>query len=285
VSRHAALGAVLWLLVAPLAAEAQPGTEDGLPGKRVELLSEAVPNVTRIGALWNPDARSLERQITDVRAAAAARKVTLLTFEVRSVGELDGAFRAMSKARIGGLIVVVDPLTFRYREDVVRLAAQARLPTVYGFSEFARVGGLMAFGPSVPDQAFRAAAYVDKILQGAKPADLPVERPMRFELVINMRAAKALGITIPPPCCSGRIGLSSDQRPLLPRWRAFLAANDIEVAGVEFIVDEAGHAFHLRHQHQYVLQSRRRGQGRPPRHGHRRELSRRPARGGTTAAG
>ena len=174
------------------------GTEDGLPGKRVELLKDALPDLTRVAALWNPNARGLERQVKELQAAAATRKLTLHTFEVRNAGELDGAFSAMSKTHVGGLVVVADPLTFRYREDIVRLARQARLPAIYGFSEFARLGGLMAYGPSVPDQAARAAAYVDKILQGAKPADLPVERPTRFEFVINMQTAKALGLTIPP---------------------------------------------------------------------------------------
>jgi putative ABC transport system substrate-binding protein len=174
------------------------GTEEGLSGKRIELLKEAVPALTRVAVLWNPDAPGLQRQITELGAAATTLKVALRTFEVRSVSEFDPAFGAISKEHVGGLVVVVDPLTFRHREDVVRLANQARLPTMYGFSEFSRIGGLMAFGPSVPEQAFRAAAFVDKILRGAKPADLPVERPTRFELVINMRTAKALGVMIPP---------------------------------------------------------------------------------------
>ena len=94
--------------------------------------------------------------------------------------------------------MVVDPLTLRYRETIVRLAAQTRLPAVYGFGEFVRSGGLIAYGPRVSDQARRAAAYVDRILNGSKPADLPVEQPAEFELVINVRTAKALGLTLPP---------------------------------------------------------------------------------------
>ena len=174
------------------------GTEDGLPGKRVELLKEAVPALTRMAALWNPASPSLASQLAELRTAAASRRIALHTFEVRSADDFAGAFGAMSRAHISGLVVIADPLTFRHRDEIVRRANQARLPTIYGFSEFSRGGGLMAFGPSVPDQAYRAAALVDKILRGAKPADLPVERPTRYELVINLRTAKALGLTIPP---------------------------------------------------------------------------------------
>src|SRR5262249_31177588 len=99
---------------------------------------------------------------------------------------------------VSGLIVIMDPLTLRHRDHIVRLAAQSRLPGIYGFSEFARAGGLLTYGPSVPDQARRAAVYVDKILQGAQPADLPVEQPTKFQLVITLKPAKALGLTIPP---------------------------------------------------------------------------------------
>ena len=173
------------------------GTEEGLPGKWVELLREAVPNATRLAVLWNPGARGLELRVKELRAAAATLKLKLYIFEVRNVSEFDGAFNAISKTHVGGLIVMVDPLTLRNRERIVGLAAQTRLPTIYGFSEFARSGGLLAYGPSVPDQARRAATYVDKILKGTKPADLPVEQPTRFELVINLKTAKALGLTIP----------------------------------------------------------------------------------------
>ena len=173
------------------------GTEEGLAGKWVELLSEAVPNATRVAVLWNPGARGLELRVKELQAAAATLKLKLYIFEVRNVSEFDGAFNAISKSHVGGLIVMVDPLTLRNRERIVRLAAQTRLPTIYGFSEFVRSGGLMAYGPSVPDRARRAATYVDKILKGAKPADLPVEQPTKFELVINLQTAKQLRLTIP----------------------------------------------------------------------------------------
>jgi putative ABC transport system substrate-binding protein len=174
------------------------GTEDGLAGKWAELLREAVPNATQVAVLGNPDAPGLKPRVKELRTAAATLKLTFHIFEVRSVREFEGAFNAMSKTHVGGLIVVVDPLTLRYRENIVRLAAQTRLPAVYGFSEFVRSGGLIAYGPSVPDQARRAAAYVDRILNGAKPADLPVEQPTKFELVINLKTAKTLALTIPP---------------------------------------------------------------------------------------
>jgi putative tryptophan/tyrosine transport system substrate-binding protein len=173
------------------------GIEDGIAGKWVELLREAVPNATRLAVLWNPGARGAEVRVKELRAAAATLKLTLYMYEVRSVTEFGGAFSAMSKSRVAGLVVLVDPLTLRHRESIVRLAAQNRLPAIYGFSEFARSGGLAAYGPSVPEQARRAAYYVDKILRGTKPADLPVEQPTKFELVINMKTAKALGLTIP----------------------------------------------------------------------------------------
>ena len=174
------------------------GTEDGLAGKWAELLKEAVPNATQVAVLGNPDAPGLAPQVKELRLVAATLKLALYIFEVRGVREFDSAFTAMSKAHIGGLIVVVDPLTLRYRETIVRLAAQTRLPAVYGFGEFVRSGGLIAYGARVSDQARRAATYVDRILNGAKPADLPVEQPAEFELVINLKTAKALGLAIPP---------------------------------------------------------------------------------------
>jgi putative tryptophan/tyrosine transport system substrate-binding protein len=173
------------------------GTEDGLTGKWIEILSQAVPGLTSLAVLWNPDSVALEARIKELRASAATLKLKDHTFTARSVDDFDGAFNVMSKTRVGGLVVVVDPLTLRYRHAIVRLAAQHRLPAVYGFSEFVRSGGLIAYGPSVPDQARRAARYVDKILTGARPADLPVEQPTKFELLINLRTARALGLTIP----------------------------------------------------------------------------------------
>jgi putative ABC transport system substrate-binding protein len=174
------------------------GFEDGLAGKWVELLKEAAPKVTQLAALWNPEARGAERRVKELHTAAGVLKLTLHIFEARNANELDGAFAAMARAHLGGLIVVPDPLTLRHRDQVLRLAAQTRLPAAYGFPEFARAGGFIAYGPNVADQARRAAVFVDKILKGAKPGDLPVEQPTTFELIINLKTAKALGLTIPP---------------------------------------------------------------------------------------
>jgi len=174
------------------------GIEDGLAGKWVELLMEVVPKVTQIAVLRNPDARGGEPRLRELQTAAVTLRLTLHTFEVRNMNDFDSAFTAMSKAHVGGLVVVADPLTLRYRDRLVQLAARRQIPATYGFPDFARSGGLIAYGPSVSDQARRAATYVDKILKGAKPGDIPIEQPTKFELVINLKTAQALGLTIPP---------------------------------------------------------------------------------------
>jgi len=124
--------------------------------------------------------------------------VRLREIIVREASEFDAAFATMASDGAGGLIVWTSPLTLRYRARIVQLAATRHLPAMYGFGEFARAGGLMAYGPSVREMFRRAATYVDRILKGSKPADLPVEQPTKFELVINLKTAKALGLTIPP---------------------------------------------------------------------------------------
>ena len=134
----------------------------------------------------------------DTQAAARVLGVTLQLYEVRDPNEFDGALAAMTKARAGALLVMTDPLTFSQRGQLTALAAKHRLPAMYALREFVDAGGLMAYGPSFPDSYRRAATYVDKILKGAKPADLPVEQPTKFELVINLKTAKTLGLTIPP---------------------------------------------------------------------------------------
>jgi putative ABC transport system substrate-binding protein len=164
--------------------------------KWVELLKEVVPKTSRLALLWNPKTM-LTARAKEVQDRARAQRVKLESFEVRGPDEFDSAFVAMTKERVDGLIVLADPLTVRHRTRIVELAAKNRLPTIYQFAEFVRVGGLMAYGTSVPDVFRRAATYVDKIFRGARPADLPVEQPTKFELVINLKTAKALGLTIP----------------------------------------------------------------------------------------
>ncbi len=165
--------------------------------KCVELLKEVVPKTSRLALLWNPKTM-LNARAKEVQDRAKALRVKLESFEVRAPDEFDGAFVAMTKERVDGLIVLADPLTVRYRTRIVELAAKNRLPTIYQFAEFVRVGGLIAYGTSVPDVFRRAAIYVDKVFRGARPADLPIEQPTKFELVINLKTAKSLGLTIPP---------------------------------------------------------------------------------------
>ncbi len=172
--------------------------EEGFAGKWVELLKEAVPRASRMAVLFDQASVSRERSLRDMETAATALGVRLHEIVVREASEFDAAFATMARDGAGGLVVWTNPLTLRYRERIVQLAATRHLPAMYGFGEFARVGGLMAYGPSVREMFRRAATYVDRILKGAKPADLPVEQPTKFELVINLKIAKALGLTIPP---------------------------------------------------------------------------------------
>jgi putative ABC transport system substrate-binding protein len=172
--------------------------EEGLAGKWLEMFKQTVPAASQVAVLGNPDSPGLARRSTEMVRSATQLRLSLVELPVRSVDDLGGAFATMAKMHIDGLIVVTDPLTLRHRMPIVQSAAKARIPAVYSFGEFARAGGLMAYGPSVPDLARRAATYVDKILKGAKPADLPVEQPTKFELIINVKTARALGLTIPP---------------------------------------------------------------------------------------
>jgi ABC-type uncharacterized transport system substrate-binding protein len=170
---------------------------EGLAGKWPELVKETVPGVSSVGLLFNPVSPTMPPYVKAAKAAASMLGVRLQEFEVRDAKDLDGAFAAMARQKLGALIVITDPLTLRHRTQVVQLAANNRLPAVYTFGEFVRAGGLVAYGPSVTEMFHRAAAYVDRILKGAKPADLPVEQPTKFELVINLKTAKTLGLTIP----------------------------------------------------------------------------------------
>jgi ABC-type uncharacterized transport system substrate-binding protein len=166
-------------------------------GKNLELLKEAAPRVSRVAFLWNPVPPGAGTSKHAVESAARSLGVTLQSVEVRRPTEFEGAFAAMVRERANGVVVAQDPIALGSRSQVVLLAARSRLPAVYGVREFAEAGGLMSYGPNIADQFQRAAFYVDRILKGAKPGDLPVEQATKFELVINLKTAKALGLTIP----------------------------------------------------------------------------------------
>src|SRR6266850_1873410 len=172
-----------------------PGPE--IIGKYLELLKEAAPRVSRVAYLWNPVPPGAGTYKNAVESAARTLGVTFQSVEVRGREEFEGAFAAMVRERANGVVVAVDPVFVGPRSQVVLLAARNRLPAVYGLREFAEVGGLMSYGPNIADQFRRAATYVDKILKGAKPGDLAVEQATKFELVINLKTAKALGLTVP----------------------------------------------------------------------------------------
>jgi len=166
-------------------------------GKRLELLKEVIPTVSRVAVLWNSTNPPEAAALRELQGAAQSFRVTLLPKDVRSSGEFETAFTAMTRERPDALLVIESALTFRHRGVIVDFATRQRLPTVFGDEDAAKAGGLLSYATSFPDLFRRAAVYVDKILKGARPADLPVEQPTRFELVINLKTAKALGLTIP----------------------------------------------------------------------------------------
>ena len=171
-----------------------------LVGKRLELLKQAVPGVGRVAALWQPGfvgERTEKDMLKEVEVTARALGVRLQFVEARGPADFDRAFSDMTRARADALTVLGSAMFANERRRVVDLAAKNRLPGVYGFREYVDAGGLMAYGPNVADLFQRAATYADKILKGAKPGDLPVEQPTKFELVLNLKTAKALGLTIP----------------------------------------------------------------------------------------
>jgi len=168
-------------------------------GKRLELLNEAVSGMRRVAVLWNPANRVFQAQmIQETEAAARPLGIQLQMFEAGDVASIEKAFAAISKERFSGINVLPDPtLVGAHGARIAALALKARLPSVSGNGIYADAGGLMAYGPSFPELARSAGGYVAKILKGAKPADLPVERPTKFELVINLNTAKQIGVTLP----------------------------------------------------------------------------------------
>jgi len=167
-------------------------------GKRLELLNEAVPGIRRVAVLWNPTNRVFQLQlIRETEAAARQLGIQLQMFEARDLASIEKMFATISKERALGLNVLPDPTLGAHAARIAALAEKARLPSVGGGSPYAEAGGLIGYGASLRESARNAGGYVAKILKGAKPAELPIEQPTKFELVINMRTAKQLGLTIP----------------------------------------------------------------------------------------
>jgi len=168
-------------------------------GKQLELLKEAIPQVSLVAVLWNSANPAFQTlQLREAEVAAKALGVRLQVLEARSPDELEATFAALTGRQAGALLVLADGMFFRHRARITGFAAKLRLPAIFQGKENVEAGGLMSYGVSIPDMFHRAATYVDKILKGAKPADLPIEQPTKFELVINLKTAKALGLTIPP---------------------------------------------------------------------------------------
>jgi putative ABC transport system substrate-binding protein len=169
--------------------------------KRLELLKEALPRMIRLGALWQPGAfgeGTTRDMMTETEAAARSRGVRVQFIEIRGAGELPRAFATMARERTDAVLVFPGPLFFSERRQLATLAAERRLPSMFTAKEFVELGGLISYGASLPDLTRRSAAYVDRILKGTKPHDLPVEQPTTFELAINIARARTLGISIPP---------------------------------------------------------------------------------------
>jgi len=172
-------------------------------GKRLQLLKTAIPDAERIAMLVNPGNRGNILQLQATREAAGTLHMELLSVEARAAGEIDAAFVMLARGHAEALIVASDPVFFLEKTRIVELAARQKLPAIYQFREYSVIGGLMSYGPDLNDFWGRAASYVDKILNGAKPADLPVEQPNKFELVVNLKTAQVLGLTIPPSILAG----------------------------------------------------------------------------------
>jgi putative tryptophan/tyrosine transport system substrate-binding protein len=173
------------------------GITPELAGKRLELLKEMVPNLSRVAVMWNPGSRGSTINWQELQLPARSLGLELHSLETRNPSDLDRAFADAGRARVGALAIMPDPLFAGNLRRIADLAIRSRLPAVFHLREFVVSGGLVAYGPDRADLFRRAATYVDKILKGAKPANLPIERPTKFELVINLKTMKALGISIP----------------------------------------------------------------------------------------
>ena len=169
-----------------------------LDGKRLELLKEAFPKVVRVAFLWNPGGTRGNLPLTEMEAVAKALGVKLLSLEVRSLDDFESAFARAKKDGAQALITTTGALINTQQRQVLDFAAKNRLPAIYHYSEFVEAGGLMSYGPDNTDLWRRAADFVDKILKGTKPADIPIEQPKKFEFIVNLKAAKQINLTIPP---------------------------------------------------------------------------------------
>jgi putative ABC transport system substrate-binding protein len=168
-----------------------------LDGKRLELVKEILPKGARVAFFWDPASAGMKIRFNEVQAAARALTIALQSLEVRNPKELESAFEAATRERSRALMVP-NTIVIAYGKQIVEFAAKNRLPLIYDTREFIENGGLMSYGPSFPDMWRRAAVYVDKILKGTMPSDLPVEQPMKFDLVFNLKTAKQIGLTVPP---------------------------------------------------------------------------------------
>jgi putative ABC transport system substrate-binding protein len=169
-----------------------------LEGKRLELLREVIPKLSHVAVFWNPASPFQVNSEKEVQAAARAFKMKVLSLGVQAPEQFDNAFATIRRERPRALLVLADRLFLHNRARIMEFATKQRLPGVYAYVELVEAGGLMSYGPSYPDMHRRAATFVDKILKGRKPSDLPVEQPMKFDFVVNLKAAKQIGVTVPP---------------------------------------------------------------------------------------
>jgi putative ABC transport system substrate-binding protein len=169
-----------------------------ISAKRLQLFTEAVPTIGHVAVLWNPASPYHKTLLKEVDAAAPSLRLRLLPIAVQGPSEFEEAFSSMTKAHVNALLVADDPMFLTSRTRLIELATKSRLPTMFAHSDFVPAGGLMSYGPNLSERFRLAATYVDKILKGARPADLPVDQAVKLEFVVNLKTAKALGLTIPP---------------------------------------------------------------------------------------
>ncbi len=174
------------------------GNEGEIQGKRLGLLKETLPNLTRVGVLWNPDGAPNPARLESMRDVTQPLGLKLVAVEARGLDTLEQAFVTMVREQMQAFILVADTVLFNYRQQIGVMAIRNRLPATSSLKEFAEAGLLLSYGPDFQTLYSGAAVFIDKIFKGAKPADLPVEQPTKFELVINLKTAKALGVEVPP---------------------------------------------------------------------------------------